>query len=111
MQHAAHKDRARAARPTGAPDAGSAVWVKRWSLSVSDAGRRATGAGGPGARAVDPPGPDLEDGTGTADPIGAEPTRMGIPAGIEQELRAIHQALADLRRDVRELRTGRQGAD
>ncbi len=126
--HAADSDRAaqRVSEPAGAIDAGSGVWVKRWSLSVS-------GPVGPVPLAAELTKPGGEDGAGDPDPAaamaagaappggappggappggappgGAPPAGMP-PAGIERELRAIHSAIADLRREVRELRAGRE---
>ena len=96
MPHAAdpHKaDRDRASEPAGAVDAGGGVWVKRWSLSVPSAGPV------PLATELTEPGP--EDRAGSPAP----------PTGIERELRAIRSAIDDLRREVRELRAGRDDSD
>lgn len=117
MPHAAERDRAgrRTPEPAGATHAGSGVWVKRWSLSVPDAGARGTGTVGRDLRSVEPPEPDREHEVGGPHPSGAAPT--GPPtgplprSGVEQELRALHAAMAELRREVRELRTGREEAD
>ena len=98
--HRADRDRAagRASEPAGAIDAGGGVWVKRWSLSVA-------GTVGPVPLAAELTKPGREDGAGDGPAAGM------LPAGIERELRAIHAAIADLRREVRELRAGREESD
>lgn len=88
-------DRDRTSEPAGAIDAGGGVWVKRWALSVA-------GTVGPLPLAAELTKPGREDGAG--DP---EPGAGMLPAGIERELRAIRSAIDDLRREVRELRAGR----
>ncbi len=114
--HAADSDRAaqRVSEPAGAIDAGSGVWVKRWSLSVS-------GPVGPVPLAAELTKPGGVDGVGDPDPAaamaagaappGGAPPAGAPPGGIERELRAIHSAIADLRREVRELRAGREDSD
>ena len=97
--HLALADRDRASEPAGAVDAGGGVWVKRWSLSVA-------GTVGPLPLAAELTKPGREDGAG--DP---EPGAGMLPAGIERELRAIRSAIDDLRREVRELRAGRDDSD
>ena len=99
--HRADRDRAarRASEPAGTIDAGSGVWVKRRSLSV-------TGTVDPVPLAAELTKPGREDGAG--DP---EPAAGMLPAGIERELRAIRAAISDLRREVRELRAGHEESD
>ena len=97
MRHTVDRDRPVRARE--APEAGQGVWVKRWSLSVA-------GTAGPLPLAAELTKPGREDGAG--DP---EPGAGMLPAGIERELRAIRSAIDDLRREVRELRAGRDGSD
>ena len=84
--------------------------MKRWSLSASDSHPRSTPA-------ADPPEPDLELEQ-ASDPLNSpaalpapSPAAMAghpLPAGIERELRELHAAIADLRREVRALRTGHE---
>ena len=113
MPHAADGERAgrRASAPAGATHAGSGVWVKRWSLSVPDAGPRGTVTMGLDLRPLEPAEPDREHEVGIPHSIGAAPTGPPVPSGVEQELRALRAAMAELRREVRELRTGREEAD
>jgi hypothetical protein len=111
MPHAAaspRADRDRAARRASEPaetvdagsiDAGSGIWVKRWSLSIA-------GAVGRVPLAAELTKPGREDGAGDPDPDAGM-----LPAGIERELRAIRSAITDLRREVRELRAGREESD
>ena len=106
MPHAAaspRADRDRAARRASEPaetvDAGSGIWVKRWSLSVA-------GTVGPAPLAAELTKPGREDAAGDPDPAAGM-----LPGGIERELRAIHAAIADLRREVREFRAGREDSD
>lgn len=102
MPHAAAShiaDRDRASEPAETVDAGSGIWVKRWSLSVA-------GTVGPVPLAAELTKPGREDAA--RDPA---PAAGMLPAGIERELRAIHAAIDDLRREVRELRAGREESD
>ena len=106
MPHAAASqiaDRDRASEPAGAIDAGGGVWVKRRSLSVA-------GTVGPAPLAAELTKPGREDGAGDAagDP---DPAAGMLPAGIKREVRAIRAAIADLRREVRELRAGHEESD
>lgn len=109
MRHTADRDRTVRARE--AAEAGRGVWVKRWSLSVPEAGLYGTGAADPDPLPVELPGPDPEDDAGAPDPTAATAAGTAPPAGVERDLRAIHAAIADLRREVRELRAGREDSD
>ncbi len=113
MPHAADGERAgrRASAPAGATRAGRGVWVKRRSLAVPDAGPRGAGTIGRDLRPVEPAEPDREQEIGVPHSIGAAPTGPPLPSGVEQELQALRAAVAELRREVRELRTGREEAD
>jgi hypothetical protein len=97
-----------APEPEEASHVGNGVWVKRWSTGTTD----------PGPLTVVPPEEDPELDAGAPDPLDHTPLRPDpldpaatgttLPAGIERELRAVHGAIADLRRELRELRTGRE---
>ncbi len=91
--------------------------MKRWSLSASDSHPRSTDTTSREPLAADPPEPDLELEQ-ASDPLNSpaalpapSPAAMAghpLPAGIERELRELHAAIADLRREVRALRTGHE---
>lgn len=106
MPHTADRDRA--GRSREAAETGRGVWVKRWSLSVADPRPRGTGTTDPDPLLAGLPEHDTEDDAGAPQPTADTEGGTGLPAGIERELRAIHSAIADLRREVRELRTGRE---
>ena len=93
--------------------------MKRWSLSASDSHPRSTDTTSRESPAADPPEPDLElELEQASDPLNSpaalpapSPAAMAghpLPAGIERELRELHAAIADLRHEVRALRTGHE---
>ena len=120
MPHAAGDDNARgAAGPeNGADHESHGVWVKRWSLSVWGFDPDSVAVTSYDPMAADLLQVDLDLDPRAVDPDPTDPYASSLdpadPAALDQkspwdridrELRSVHAELADLRREVRALRT------